>query len=254
MTPRQPTITLHRQKLSEQIASYLEAEILEGRIAPGDQLPPERDLMDQFHVGRPSVREALFALQKKGLIAISSGSRARVIVPKPEFLLGELSSPIRYLLAAPEAQRHFQGIRTFFEIGLVRYAAVNATDDDLARLKQALRDNGAALDSMSEFQRTDIAFHFVLAEIPQNPIFVAIHNAVSDWLTEQRETTLQIAGQATIAFKAHAAIYEAVLSRDPDRAERAMSAHLEQLYEIYWGIKKNGTIGGDGSEQPGEQA
>lgn len=254
MTPKQPPVILQRQKLSEQIATYLEAEILEGRIAPGDQLPAERDLMDQFHVGRPSVREALFALQKKGLVAINSGSRARVVFPKPELLLNELSGPIRYLLSAPEAQRHFQAIRTFFEVGLARYAAANATDDDLARLKQALKNNGAALDDMSEFRHTDIAFHFVLAEIPRNPIFVAIHGAVSDWLTEQRETTLQVSGQAIIAYKAHAAIYEAVLSRDPDAAEKAMSAHLDQLYEIYWGVKSNESTIGEKSEQPGEHA
>ena len=83
------------------------------------------------------------------------------------------------------------------------------------------------------FKSTDIDFHFVLAEIPLNPIFPAIHDAMADWLTNQRAVTLQVAGQVQIAYRAHERIFKAVASRDPDAAERAMAAHLKQLYRVY---------------------
>jgi DNA-binding GntR family transcriptional regulator len=54
-----------------------------------------------------------------------------------------------------------------------------------------------------------------------------------DWLTDQRDVTLQVAGQVPIAYRAHERIFKAVAARDPDLAERAMAAHLKQLYRVY---------------------
>jgi DNA-binding FadR family transcriptional regulator len=95
-------------------------------------------------------------------------------------------------LEQPDGQQHFQEARSFFEIGLARYAARNATKKDLAQMEAALAANRASINDLPAFKRTDIEFHFVLAEIPRNPIFPAIHDAMVDWLTDQRDVTLQI--------------------------------------------------------------
>jgi len=214
--------------------------IHEGQCLPGDQLPSERDLMKQFGVGRPAVREALFALQKMGLVAINSGERARVTQPTAKVVFESLAGAARHLLAVPDGVRHFQQARVFFEIGLARFAAAHATDADLADLKNALEANRLALDNMQAFERTDVAFHYVLALIPRNPIFTVIHEAIVAWLTEQRHTTLRTPGQKFIACRAHEGIYDAIARRDPDRAERAMRAHLDQVAEAYWHIQEEG--------------
>ena len=208
--------------------------IHEGRYSAGDQLPSERDLMKQFGVGRPAVREALFALQKMGLVAINSGERARVTQPTPKVVFESLAGAARHLLGAPDGVRHFQEARAFFEVGLARYAAQHATDDDLNELKRALEANRQALDNLHAFERTDVAFHYVLAVIPRNPIFTAIHEAVVAWLTEQRTITLRMPGEQFVAYRAHAAIYEAIGARDPARAERAMRTHLDEVAKTYW--------------------
>ncbi len=80
--------------------------------------------------------------------------------------------------------------------------------------------------------QTDVAFHYVLAVIPRNPIFTAIHTALAEWLREQRKTTLA-PGQDVRAYQAHRNIFEAVAARDPDRAEEAMRAHLEYVARRY---------------------
>lgn len=225
---------IRRRRLYEEVAGRLEAMIQEGHYSPGDQLPSERDLMRQFGVGRPAVREALFALQKMGLVAISSGERARVTQPTPKVVFESLAGAARHLLAAPDGVRHFQEARAFFEIGLARYAAQHATPDDLATLRDALETNRKSIDNIHAFERTDVAFHYMLAVIPRNPIFTAIHEAIAAWLTEQRTITLRMPGQNFIACRAHEAIYEAIAARDPDRAERAVRAHLDQVVETYW--------------------
>src|SRR5215471_18628149 len=129
---------IRRRRLYEEVAGRLEGMIQEGHYSPGDQLPSERELMKQFGVGRPAVREALFALQKMGLVAVSSGERARVTRPTPKVVVESLSGAARHLLAAPDGVRHFQEARSFFEIGLARHAATHASDADIAELKAAL--------------------------------------------------------------------------------------------------------------------
>lgn len=234
---------VEKQKLSDQVAALLEREIVTGERKIGEQLPSERALMQLFGVGRPTIREALYSLQRKGLVGLRSGTRARVTEPTPDGIVNEISGAARHFLEQPRGQEFFQEARTFFEVGLVRFAAERASADDLRKLEDALAANRDALGNRERFKDTDIAFHYVLAEIPGNPIFPAIHNAMVQWLTDQRETTLQVPGQMDIAYKAHERICRAVASGSPDRSEKAMLRHLQQLYSIYQQVKGQSPAG-----------
>src|SRR5689334_12566710 len=119
-----------RRRLYEDVASGLEAMIHGGRLQPGDPLPSERELTVQFGVGRTAVREALFHLQKMGVIELRSGERAKVTHPTPAVVLEGLAGTARHMLAQPDGVKQFQDARSFFEIGLARYAAKHATAAD----------------------------------------------------------------------------------------------------------------------------
>jgi DNA-binding FadR family transcriptional regulator len=229
---------VERKTLSEQVAEQLEAEILEGRLSENAQLPSERELMEQFGVGRPAVREALFYLQRLGLIAINSGTRARVIRPTAEAVMARLSGVTRQLLSKPDGQQYFQEARAMFEISLARYAAVNASEEDLQQLRDALQDNRDAIGDEARFKRSDNDFHGVLASIGRNPIFDAIHVALSEWLDDRRAQVLQQQDEDKAATAAHAEIIEAIESRNPDAAEAAMRCHLDRHYGTYMQLKK----------------
>lgn len=233
---------IERKTLSEQVAEQLEADILDGRLGENDKLPSERELMEQFGVGRPAVREALFYLQQLGLIAINSGTRARVIRPTAEAVMSRLSGVTRQLLSKPDGQQYFQEARALFEISLARYAASYAGEEDLARLRQALRENRDAVGDEARFKRSDNDFHGVLASIARNPIFDAIHVALSEWLDDRRAQVLQQKGEDKAALEAHIAIVEAIESRDPDAAEAAMRRHLDRHYGTYMQLKKRLTV------------
>lgn len=227
-------LVIERKKLFEHVAAHLEAQILAGKLRPGDQLPPERDLQLSFGVGRPAIREALISLQKAGLVELSNGARARVKMATADHIFSGMAPAVRQMLSTPEGQQHFQGARLFFEVGLAREAARSAGDDDIAALRAALEENRSAIGEREEFTRTDILFHFELARIARNPIFLALHDQMSEWLTEQRVVTLAASGQEETAFEAHKAIFEAIAARDPDRAEAAMRDHLGQLAATFW--------------------
>jgi GntR family transcriptional regulator, sialic acid-inducible nan operon repressor len=225
---------IKRRRLYEDIASSLEQMIRDADFLPGDQLPSERELMVRFGVGRPAVREALFHLQKMGVVEVRSGERARVTRPTPKVVVAGLAGAARHLLAEPDGVRQFQSARAFFEIGLVRHAAEHATEDDLRDLAAALEANRQTIHDIDRFERTDVAFHFVLALIPRNPIFTALHEAIAAWLIEQRRITLSYPGQNEVAYRAHAEIYQAIASRDPNRSEQVMRSHLDQVSDMYW--------------------
>jgi DNA-binding transcriptional regulator YhcF (GntR family) len=92
---------LARKKLSEMVEEELEQMIRRREFAEGDVLPSERELMAFFNVGRPSVREALAALKRKGLVQISNGERARVSRPSADTIIGELSGMAKDFLSVP---------------------------------------------------------------------------------------------------------------------------------------------------------
>jgi DNA-binding FadR family transcriptional regulator len=231
-------LVIERKKLFEHVASHLEEQILAGKLKPGDQLPPERDLQIRFGVGRPAIREALISLQKAGLVELTNGARAKVLMPTASHIFTGMAPAVRQMLSTEEGQRYFQGARMFFETGLAREAALNATDEDLASLKAALAANRQAIGDRERFTSTDIAFHFELARIARNPIFIALHDQISEWLKEQRVVTLAASGQEDVAYKAHKAIYDGIAARDPDRAEKAMRNHLQQLATMFWRQRK----------------
>ncbi len=231
---------IRTRRLHEEVAARIEAAITAGAVAPGESLPSERELMSRYGVGRPAVREALLSLQQRGLIERRNGERARVASPNAADVVAQMTLPVRRMLADPENVRHFQGARALFETAIARQAAELATPAQIQALKAALDDNRAQLGDPVAFARTDVAFHFLLAEIPRNPIFTALHDALVGWLTEQRRVTLTSKRAFEVAYAAHERIYQAVAAHDEDAAARAMADHLAEVADLYWHTDKKG--------------
>lgn len=227
---------IRRRKLYEEIASELERRIHAGEYAPGDHLPSERKIMEEFGVGRPAVREALFALSKMGLVQIRSGERAVVTNPTPDVLIQELSGAARSLMATKDGVRMFQDARLLLEAALVRHAAVNATPKDIARLKDALDANRVAVNDRHRFNETDNAFHAQIVAIAHNTVIDATYSGLSEWLFEQRQIAMLHPGSPQHAVEAHTRIFEAIAAKDPDAAEAAMRAHLDDVIKQYWSV------------------
>ncbi len=225
---------VRRRKLYEEVADKIESWIRVGHFQVGDRLPSERELMKTLGIGRTAVREALFALNRMGIIEVNSGGRAVVTRPDATVILGELSGVVNNLLRDPEGQRQFQDARQFWEAAVARRAATMASDADVEDLERYLLLNEKAISDPEEFARTDVAFHDRLAAICGNPLFNALNGTLAEWLTEQRLTSLRKKETAARAFKSHQRIFDAIRRRDPDAAEKAMNAHLAEVSETYW--------------------
>lgn len=229
---------IRRRKLYEDVALGIERLIQQRRYAPGDQLPSEKEIMNEFGVGRLAVREAMLSLQKMGLVRVRSGERSRVTAPTADVLVKELSGAARLLLAEDGGVHQFQEARALFEIGLARLAAQLATREHIEALGEALEANGRAIDNRPDFMRTDVAFHYAIAAISGNPIFTSMYNAVVAWLTEQREISGRAPNAGRAAFAAHQRIFDAIAAHNPAAAQTAMQEHLDQVAKLYWEVKR----------------
>ncbi|EGR7965955.1 transcriptional regulator NanR [Vibrio vulnificus] len=223
-----------KRKLSDIVEEELELMIRQGEFSEGEQLPSERDLMGMFDVGRPSIREALSALSRKGLVKIASGERARVCRPSADTIISELSGMAKDFLLQPGGIKNFEQLRQFFESSLVRYAAQNATEEQLEALEKALEKNQRSLSNPELFSKTDVVFHRVLASIPGNPIFMAVYQAMVDWLITARPPVKDPIALAKMSYGHHKAIVDAIKSHDPDKAEEALKCHLDNVYDTYY--------------------
>jgi GntR family transcriptional repressor for pyruvate dehydrogenase complex len=226
--------TLHtRRKRSDDVAEEIERLIRSGAFRVGDRLPAEAELSRQLGVGRPSLREALFMLQHRGLVDTTNGARAKVTTPTADFLVGRLSDVVMSLRNLPEGQLHLEQTRLIFESGLAWLAAQNAAPEDLARMKAALAANVAAIGDTPEFVRTDVAFHYEIARTARNPIFEAFHRVLVEWLIDQRTTTINLPDADRLSARDHKAVFEAIAAGDPARAYHEMASHLRLISRLY---------------------
>ena len=201
-----------------------------GALRDGDPLPPEREIVETYGLSRTVVREAVLALANRGLV--EARPRYRPVVRKPTYdtAFETVDNVVARLLSQPDGVKNLFDTRIMIEAALVRQAATEAGKDDIAALKQALEANEAAIEDSELFYRTDIAFHSVLYQIPQNPVLPAVHKAYTTWLALHWSQMPRLPERNRANFKAHKAIYEAILMRDADAAEAALRAHLANAW------------------------
>ena len=225
---------VERKKLSETVEEELEMMIRQGEIAEGDALPSERELMAAFGVGRPSIRDALSALARKGLVKISSGERTRVTRPSPDTIISELSGMSKDFLTLPNGLQYFDQLRSFFESSLVRHAAEFATKEQIGELEKALELNSKAINNDSQFKKTDIYFHRVIASIPGNPIFLAIHQALVDWVIDARPAKTNAKKLNAKSHQDHVDIVECIKNGDVEGADKKLTQHIQYVFDQYY--------------------
>jgi DNA-binding FadR family transcriptional regulator len=225
---------IQKRKLYQEVVERLMARIEGGEIRPGDQLPPERELMDFYGVGRPAVREALQAMERSGIVEISHGERARVVVPTADDLIRQIGSGARHLLSMqPDTLEHMKDARVFLEAGTARMAAARATPEDVAALQARIAEHEASLANLDRFLDRDMAFHREIARISGNPIFPAIVEAIFRWGSDYYQPLVRAPGAEQLTLAEHRRIVDAIAAHDGDAAEQAMRAHLLRSNAMY---------------------
>lgn len=229
-----------RRKLSDAVFDRLENMITSGELTPGDEMPSERVLMERFGVGRPAIREAMQSLAKMGLVSISHGERAKVLQLTARSLFQQVDLTAKIMLAqSMDTLEHLKSARIFFERGIVREAVSKVTEQDILDLKYILEQQRESLGDAEAFIAADIQFHKRIAQISGNPIFVAVSEAMMDWLKEYHTHMLIWTGKEKHTLVEHEEIVERLSAKDANGAEAAMLHHLERSSALY--VNENGS-------------
>jgi len=217
-------------RAADNLISIFEDQIISGTLQDGEPLPTEREIVQTYGVSRTVVREAVLALSNKGLV--EARPRFRPVVRKPGYdaALQAVSSVAMRLLMVPGGVRNLFDLRIMMEAALAREAAIHANRDQIADLKSSLEANEAAIHDSQLFFETDIAFHGVLYDVPDNPVLPSIHKAYTNWLSIHWSQMPRAPDRNRLNALAHRAIYDAILSRDPDAAEAQLRSHLDAAW------------------------
>ena len=214
-------------RLYAQVASVLNAEIRKGAYEVGDRLPAERDLATQFNVSRPTIREAIIALEVDGLVEAVKGSGVYVISNTTrEGVSHKYQMGMMELLEARRA----------FESEAAAIAAIRINDEEIETLRKLVGEmedeNKHDVELAEEIDRQ---FHLTIAQATRN---AAIYNAIElFWDARRNSTQTQHFLTKTRAaglepnIDQHSKILRALEKRDSKAARKAMSDHLTAVIE-----------------------
>jgi len=212
-------------RLYQDLARTLIEELAAGRYLVGSRLPAERDLAMRFNVSRPTVREAIIALEVQGLVEVRIGSGAYVLR-----LPGDGDTP-GFNVSAFELTE----ARLLFEGEAAALAAAQATDDDIAEIEQLVQQIAAENLDPNGTERADRAFHLAIARATRNS---AIYKAIEElWNLRAKSPEAALlhekARHANVkpVVEEHSAVLDALRARDPAAARAAMRAHLSAVLE-----------------------
>jgi GntR family transcriptional regulator, transcriptional repressor for pyruvate dehydrogenase complex len=239
-----PIQAIEPRRLYLQIAGQLRSLIEAGEFPPGSRLPAERDLAKQLGVSRPSLREALIALELEGYVDVRPGSGILVTAREntvPDDLGGE--GPLEIIRA-----------RCLIEGEIAAEAAPHMKPKDLALLEQPLREmeNGAA-DAAARLA-ADRRFHLSIAATLGNNVLFRLLTELLDQrnslLGKQFASHFDNAKTWAAVLAEHRKIMAALAARDPEQARKAMRAHLEKAHDRWVRQLDRCSIDGDQGRFP----
>lgn len=195
--------------LAERSYQQLRDAIVGGELLPGTRLSVP-DVAQRLGVSRSPIREAILRLEREGLVASAPNRGAVVASPRREDL------------------QHLYELREVLEGLAARLAAVHATDEELAELRELWERHAAVVErgDVNEHMVVDQAFHLRTRQVARNPWLEDVLDRVSAQLRVALYATATQPGNPPLALKEHDGILKALLERDPDLAERRAREHV----------------------------
>jgi len=207
------------------LAQRIVSEIVERGQQPGTPLLSERDMLEEYGVARGTLREALRFLEMQGVLTIKTGPGGGPVVREPASR--DLASNIAMMLQLEGAPfRSVLEARVTLEPPLARKAAERITPEQLEALHDSVQRMRDHLDDLDYFLHENELFHQIIAAAAGNPVFSLVITSLT-WICDASALGVDYtpASRESVA-REHHRIYEAIKSRDGDRAAAAMAVHL----------------------------
>ncbi len=218
------------RRLAEEVAEQIQAKILSGALTVGERLPPERELAREFNLSPLVLREALHALEARGLVTIRKGAAGGTFIAAPTYdVLSESLSTL--LVFGRTTLDQLTEARLVLEPEIAALAAQRRVEGDLAALRASVeRSCNARLPRLT--RRTEnLRFHRLLASISGNPFLIASIHAIVDNLEHNLAKVALDGGVVGDTACYHDSLIDAIAKRDERRARSLMREHIEQIQD-----------------------
>jgi len=217
--------TWEKDRLYQTIARRLLEVFCSGRYKPGDRLPTERELAVEYNVSRPTIREAIIALEVQGIVEVKIGSGAYLKdLPKT-------SDAAAFDVSAFELTE----ARLLLEGEAAALAATQITDEELSTLAHLIDEMAKENERKAGTENADHQFHLTIARATRNAALVHLIDNLWSLRAKSPETALLYAKARSANVKPvvdeHKVILDALRTRDPTKARAAMRAHLTAVLD-----------------------
>ncbi|MGI2328651.1 FadR/GntR family transcriptional regulator [Planococcus sp. YIM B11945] len=222
---------IKRLNVGDSIINQIKDLFLDGKLKPGDKLPPERELMEMFEVGRTSLREALKVLEAQGLI-VRSQRGTFISTNFNDFYTDSLI--YQFYFSEVEWQDIFEA-RRFIEKELAGMAAQRATPADLAEMQQTIEDMKAAIaeNNYALYISSNMQFHEKIAAASYNQVMVDLYNSISSLVLRAQKKAAAVPGVMNESLQFHQNIYRAIEQKDVEKARGLMENHIESVHGFF---------------------
>lgn len=214
-----------RMRLYEQVAEQITRWIADNGLTAGDRLPAERELAQHLGVSRATLSQALVALEVVGVVAVRHGDGTVVRPDAP----GRIADAVRaHLHRLPE----IIDTRDALETKIASLAAVRRTDEDLARIDEALRTMAADIGTGGRGVEADELFHGAVTAAAHSPLLARLMAEIAELVRESRIESLSQPDRPRASLAGHRAIADAIRAGNAEVAARAMHDHVEMVSDV----------------------
>ncbi|MFZ5650430.1 MAG: FadR/GntR family transcriptional regulator [Bacillota bacterium] len=231
----------------ETIIEQIKELILSGELQPGDRLLAERELAEKLQVSRASVREALSALNMAGILEIKHGEGIYLRKAGSSDVIEPLSI---LMLLERNKIRNVLDVRKALEVESAGLAAERHRPEELMGMKKALQEMEEDLITGDTGEKADLRFHFAIAECTDNPLLIRLMSTMHDTMKQTLKATRKLwiastSGTTRRLFEEHQDIYNAIASRDRERARELMYQHLYKVEREFERVHRLNMSAGD---------
>src|ERR1700722_10325409 len=220
-------VGVKRRRLHEPVAEQIRQAIFRGSIRAGHKLPPEREMAEHFQTSRVTLKEALRALEKEGLIMIRRGGRGGAFVADFDNALNALADLLSTVVKLGSAKSaNLTEMRSIFEPEITRLATLRATPEDISAIEAVVIAQEQELVSGELSRKLDMEFHRCVAEAAHNPVMNIVVNAVNQSIRDSILRSKRTEEMRKRVVTYHRNIFTAARSGNADLARQAMSAHV----------------------------
>lgn len=228
-------------KASELLAGSIRDQIIRGKLRDGDQLPAEANLMEQFDVSRPTIREAYRILEAQQLVSVTRGAKGGAVVhsPSPD-LIAENTLMVLQSQGVTVAEVYLA--RNASEPALVRLVVNNARDTAPPKLRECLAaEEAALLKDPQAFSRALADFHSTLVDLAGNRPLGLMYSAISSIISAHQAIVAETkwrnkeAGQKTLAagLRSQAKLIDLIEAGEADKAVAHWRSHNEAAHKMW---------------------